>query len=140
MTEYRDQYENIRLAGIDVAAVSVDEPAKSENVRLDLRLPFPILCDTERRLIAAWGILNEREMGGIAEAAVFVIDRERRVRFHSVDKTSSRVPTLAVVDFLRSGMQGSVTAQRSRKFPRVEDWVRALRNAVRHGVRSPWGK
>lgn len=123
-----------------MAAVSVDEPAKSENVRLDLHLPFPILCDTERRVLAAWGILNEREKGGIAEPAAFVIDRERRVRFQSVDKSSSRVPTLAVVDFLRSGMEGSIAAQRSRNFPRVEDWMRALRNAVRHGVRSPRGK
>ena len=49
MAEYRNRYEEIRKAGADVAALSVDSPETSAKLRSELRLPFPILSDPERR-------------------------------------------------------------------------------------------
>lgn len=135
MAEYRDQYETIRGAGADLAAVSVDGPARSERVRRELRLPFPILCDVKRELITAWGIMAKMK-GGIALPAVFVVDQDRRVRFRSIDTKSRRVPTAAIVDFLRSGMPAAAEAGRNKRFPRLEDWTRAIRSTLRYGVRS----
>jgi peroxiredoxin len=48
LTDYREHYLEIPSAGASVVAVSVDAPNKSEALRIDLSLPFPILCDTER--------------------------------------------------------------------------------------------
>lgn len=141
MAEYRDRYESIRKAGADIAAVAVDEPAPSEAVRQELGLPFPILCDTRRELITAWGLLNAGEKGGIAKPAVFVIDRERRVRFRSVDRDAVRVPAGAVLEFLLSGMAKTMPERGLRRLaiPLFADWFRALRNTVRFGLRSPKG-
>ena len=69
MAEYRDRYEELRRLGVEVAALSVDPPGASERLRSELRLPFPILCDPERRVIACWGLLNSREHGGVAYIA-----------------------------------------------------------------------
>ena len=138
MAEYRDLYEKIRVAGADVVGVSVDEPSRSAAVRQELQLPFEILCDTQRQVITDWGILNPREKGGIAQPAVFILDRDRRVRFASVDRDAARVPATTVVDFLLSGMQVSGGGSRRRwVIPRAEDFGRAVKNTFRFGMRSP---
>ena len=81
-------------------AVCVDPPIKSEAVRRELRLPFPILCDTQRRVIKDWGIYNPKEKGGIAKPAVFVIDRDRTVQYAKVDDVATRVPASEIVRIL----------------------------------------
>jgi peroxiredoxin len=138
LAEYRDRYGEIQRSGGSVAAVSVDEPGRSEVVRQQLRLPFPLLCDPARKVITPWGLLNEREKGGIAKPSVFVIDRDMRVRFASLDRDATRVPTDTVVNFLVSGMPAtSLKPRRGLVIPRLADWFRAVRNALRFGVRSP---
>src|ERR1039457_6550792 len=52
LADYREHYQEIRSAGASVVAVSVDAPGESEALRVDLSLPFPILCDTERRVVS----------------------------------------------------------------------------------------
>jgi peroxiredoxin len=138
LAEYRDRYDEIRPSGANVAALSVDEPARSEAVRQELRLPFAILCDTARKVVTEWGLLNPREKGGIARPAVFVIDRDMRVLFASLDNDATRVPTDTVVGFLLSGKPaGPLQARRSLVIPRLTDWSRAIRNTLRFGMRSP---
>ena len=66
--DYREHYQEIRAADAGIVAVSVDTREKSEVLRLELDLPFPILCDTERRVVKDWDIYNAREKGGIAKA------------------------------------------------------------------------
>jgi peroxiredoxin len=137
LAEYRERYDEIRRSGANVAALSVDEPARSEAVRQELQLPFPILCDTARKVVTDWGLLK-REKGGIARPAVFVIDRDMRVLFASLDNDATRVPTDTVVGFLLSGKPaGPLQARRSLVIPRLTDWSRAIRNTLRFGMRSP---
>jgi peroxiredoxin len=111
LAEYRDHYDQIRQSSANVSGLSVDESTRSEAVRLELQLPFPILCDTARKVVTEWGLLNPREKGGIARPAVFVIDSDRRIRFASLDNDATRVSTDLVVNFLLSGMPaGSLKA------------------------------
>ena len=44
----------IRALGADVAALSVDSAERSAALRAELRLPFPILGDTARRVVREW--------------------------------------------------------------------------------------
>jgi tyrosine-protein phosphatase SIW14 len=53
LVDYRDHFAEIRASRASIVAVSVDPPARSEALRRELRLPFPILCD----------IYNPREIG-----------------------------------------------------------------------------
>jgi peroxiredoxin len=127
LADYREHHPEIKSAGASLVAVSVDSPKTSEALRTQLSLPFPILCDTERRVVREWGIYNSRERGGIAKPAVFVIDPNHVVRYASVDSVVKRVPAVEIVHLL----QNAANAQPIRRkvhFPMCSEWIRALRN------------
>jgi peroxiredoxin len=138
LAEYRDLYGEIRKAGADLAAVAVDAPASSEGIRRQLHLPFTILCDTQRKIVRPWGVFNSKEKGGIAEAAVFVVDRGGIFRLISIDTMSARVPAGTVLEFLRAGMpSSSANPPRKSRFPGMTNALRGIRNAIKYGIRSP---
>jgi peroxiredoxin len=138
LAEYRDVWDRIRGAGADVVAIAVDPPERAEAVRRQLALNFPILCDTKRKVVRAWNVFEPEQFGGIAKPAVFVVDRDRRVRFASIDREAVRVPAAAVADFLASGMPaGWAEAKRRFALPGLGDFVRAVRNVLRFGMRAP---
>jgi hypothetical protein len=68
-----------------------------------------------------------------------VLDRDRTVRFRSLDRTASRVDLEALFSYLRGGV-GEVAPEqpaRSSVVPRFGDWLRIVGNMIRHGIRSP---
>lgn len=135
MADYRDR--DFAAVGARIAALSVDEPVRAEAMRAQLGLPFTVLCDPERAVVTAWGLLNTREKGGIAYPAVFVLDRDRMVRYRSLDRTAARVSAEAVLAFLRSGMHESAEQPRRRTlWPGLGGFMAALRSALRYGTRS----
>lgn len=129
MADYRDHYEEIRNAGAEMAALSVDPPEKSQALRRELRLPFPILCDAQRRVVKEWDIYNPREKGGIAKPAVFVIGSDRVVRFSKVDRVATRIPPSEIIRILRSG-EGS-PARAKTYIPHLGEFYSAIRRALR---------
>jgi peroxiredoxin len=133
LVEYRELYPSLRAAGANMAAVSVDAPEKSESVRRDLRLPFPILSDSQRRVVREWDIHNPDEKGGIAKPAVFILAPDRTVRFVSVDEVASRVPAAEILG--RLSEQGpDPAAQRKTLIPGPAVFFCAVRNALRMGM------
>ena len=118
-----------------MVAVSVDAPEKSEAVRQQLQLPFPILSDSERRIVQEWGIYNPNEKGGIAKPAVFILAPDRTVRFVSVDGVSARVPAADIVGMLQ-GRNDKTSTRRKHLIPSPATFVRAIRNALRFGARQ----
>jgi len=125
---------NPRTTGATLAAISVDTREASERVRVDLDLPFPILCDTERRVIQGWDVYNSRERGGIAKPAVVVIGPDRRVRFTEVDAIAWRAPVSATIGVLKAS--GALPVVKRKVYiPHVIDWFRAVRNQFRYPAR-----
>src|ERR1700680_4587022 len=139
LAEYRDHARAFHDSGFYLAALAVDEPGRSEAVRRQYDLPFPILCDARREVIEAWGIINRKEKGGIAEPAVFVLDRDRCVLVGSVDGEFNRVSAAALLEFLRSRVAAADLPAPRRHFVLATsgDWWRAVRGALRFGLRSP---
>ena len=136
LADYRDQRAEFRDAGFDLAALAVDEQVRSEAVRRQYELPFPILCDTRREVVEAWGVINREDKGGIAVPAIFVLDRDRRVLLASVDGEFYRVGAKALLASLRS--RGGALAPRAHfVLASLSDWRRAIRNVLHFGVRSP---
>jgi len=121
-----------------VVALSVDDQARSDAVRTQLALPYPILCDPARSVVRAWDLYNPREKGGIAVPAVFVIGPDRRVRYRSIDSTTERVSTSGVQRFLRGEAPGDPPG-RERVRAGLGEFARALANAARRGLRTPHG-
>ncbi len=139
MAEYGERYDEIPAVGADVAALTVDEPERAEAVRQRYALPFPVLCDTERKVVQAWDLYNREEKGGIARTAIFVLDRERRVQFCSADGTVSRVRAQDMLEFLRSGRpdREGPPPQRRTIFPTLGEMVRTALPALRLSLRPP---
>lgn len=135
MTEYQQHYAAIRAARAELAALSVDGPEKSQAVREQLGLSFPILCDTERVVVRQWDVYNAREKGGIAKPAVFILDPGRVVRCVSVDEVASRVPASEIVRALSERGQRLAPSRRT-VIPRPGNFFTATRNSMRFGLRE----
>jgi peroxiredoxin len=138
LADYSDHLEDFRAAGADLVAISVDDAARAEPVRDELGIKFPLLCDTRREVVTAYGLLNTRENGGIAFPASFVIDRDRVVRFRALEDVASRVSVeqlLGLVRTLAKGGEATPTHPRKRGVWPGAMFVRATMNALRRGVR-----
>ena len=109
--------------------MSVDAPEKSEALRVRLVLPFPILCDTEHRVIRNWGIYSSREQGGIAKPAVFIIDPSHVVRYAAVDAGVRRVPAADIVCLLQDAVKAQPVRRRVH-IPLLSEWISAIRNNI----------
>jgi peroxiredoxin len=129
LADYREHYLEVQSAGASVVAISVDAPDESEALRVHLSLPFPILCDTERRVVRDWGIYNSGEKGGIAKPAVFIIDSSHVVRYGAVDTVVRRVPAAEIVSLLQSAAEAQPVRRRVH-IPRFSEWKSAIRNIV----------
>ncbi|MDE3170373.1 MAG: peroxiredoxin family protein [Acidobacteriota bacterium] len=136
MAEYREHEKAFEAAGAKLAAISVDSPEKSQAVRDELRLKFPVLCDTHRRVVREWGVYNAREKGGIAKPAIFVLNPARVVRFVSVDEIASRIPASEIVRILFNPDR-IVEPHRRRVVPHPGNFWRAVSNAIHFGAREP---
>ena len=140
MADYSDHLEDFRTAGAELVAISVDDAARAEPVRNELGVKFPLLCDTGRVAVKAYGLLNTGEKGGIAFPASFVIDRERMVRFRALEDVASRVSVEQLLDLVRELGRGAEPQSKPRKrgvFPGLM-FPRAIMNAIRRGVRVPY--
>jgi peroxiredoxin len=130
LADYREHHQAIRTTGASLVAVSVDGPEKSEALRIHLSLPFPILCDTGRRVVRDWGIYNSREKGGIAKPAVFIIDLSRVVHYAAVDSVVRRVPAAGIVSLLQNAAKAQPLGRRVH-IPLLSEWISAIRNSIR---------
>ncbi len=108
----------------------MDEPDKSEALRVQFSLPFPILCDTERRVVRDWDIYNAEEKGGIAKPAVFIIDPSQVVRYASVDTVVRRVPAAEIVSLLQNAAEEQ-PVRRKVHIPLFSEWKSAIRNIIK---------
>ena len=139
MAALRDRHSELRSLGFGLVAVSVDEPKRSRALVDELDLPFPLLSDAARAVVRAYGVFNEKEKGGIAYPATFVVDRDRTVRFRSLDKTVARVELDGLFEFLRNGVGSTAPDKpaRTRLSPSARDMLRIVARTIRFGIRSP---
>jgi hypothetical protein len=98
-----------------------------------LQIPFPILSDSQRRVVREWDIYNPREKGGIAKPAVFILAADRTVRFVSVDEVASRVPAAEILRRLTEQGIGH-EAKRKAVIPGPATFFRAIRSMIRMGA------
>lgn len=60
----RDSYDELRRMGYDVVGVSVDSEASHRKFIEKNSLPFPLVADTEHRLVEEMGVWGEKSMYG----------------------------------------------------------------------------
>ena len=106
MTTFRDRLEELRVAGATRYGVGTDLPFALRAFADRHDLDIPLVGDTERRLVDAYGVRTEFEspaVGGLARRAIFVVDPDRTVTDAWVADDPTREPdhdavAAAVVD------------------------------------------
>ena len=137
MAEFRDLFDEFRTLGVQIAALAVDPPEQSDRVRRQYELPFPILCDTEKAVVRAWGLFNAEEKGGIAVPAALLIGRDRRIQMAMVEGIATRVRAAELLASLAANAAANSAegtpsnTQRQRViFPSLVDIGRAIWNTL----------
>ena len=61
---FRDLWADLRRAGVVVLGVSTDDGASHKKFAAKYKLPFTLLSDPSRKVMAAWGAYGEKMMYG----------------------------------------------------------------------------
>ncbi|MGH4021151.1 MAG: thioredoxin-dependent thiol peroxidase [Pseudonocardiaceae bacterium] len=81
--DFRDNLAELDGAGFAVVGISPDKPEKLARFRDAEGLTFPLLSDTDRSVLTAYGAYGEKQMYGKTVTGVirstFVIDAEGRI-------------------------------------------------------------
>lgn len=67
----RDNYERFMTEGYTVIGVSTQDEKSHKKFIEKNSLPFPLICDTEKKLVTALGVYGERKMYGKVTKGVF---------------------------------------------------------------------
>lgn len=67
----RDNYERFLNMGYAVVGVSVDDENKHQKFIEKHSLPFPLIADTDHKLVEAFGVWGEKKMYGRTYMGVF---------------------------------------------------------------------
>jgi peroxiredoxin Q/BCP len=92
-----------------LAAVSVDPVEDSAAFTAQWHIPFPLLCDSELKLIDAYGFLDKAGHAGkdISKVGVVIIDPQKIVRYKYIGKDAFDRPSndaiLYVIHQLQTG-------------------------------------
>lgn len=67
-----------------MVGLSADPPSAQEKFKTKYNLPFPLLCDVDRKVIGAYGVLKEKNMYGKMvlgiERTTFLIDGAGKIK------------------------------------------------------------
>lgn len=60
----RDNYERMLAKGYAVVGMSVQDAKSHQKFKEKFQLPFPLIADTDHRLVEAFGVWQEKKMAG----------------------------------------------------------------------------
>ncbi|RAJ92096.1 peroxiredoxin Q/BCP [Larkinella arboricola] len=60
----RDNYEHLQKVGYEVLGVSVDDEKSHQKFIKKYNLPFPLLADTDHKIVEAYDVWHEKSMYG----------------------------------------------------------------------------
>jgi peroxiredoxin len=99
----RDDIDRFRQAGTSVVAIAPDTAEGVARFVRDSNYPFSLLADADHTVFDAYDVVSKLVSLG-QRPAVFVLDRERIVRFDSIGTQQWEIPSnddvLAVVSKL----------------------------------------
>ncbi|WP_020600108.1 thioredoxin-dependent thiol peroxidase [Spirosoma panaciterrae] len=74
----RDNEDRLRAAGYEVLGVSVDDHKSHQKFIKKYSLPFPLVADTDKQIVEAYGVWKEKSMYGRTHMGIvrttFLID------------------------------------------------------------------
>jgi thioredoxin-dependent peroxiredoxin len=103
----RDSFQELRSRGVSVVGVSADDGQSHAAFAQKFSLPFPLLADTEKRMIKEYGAWGEKSLYGKKYMGIlrtsFLIDPDGIVRkvYEKVKPEQHAVEILRDIDTLR---------------------------------------
>ncbi len=61
---FKDNFEELRKAGYQILGVSVDNEKSHQKFIEKQQLPFPLIADTDKRLVELFGVWGEKTLAG----------------------------------------------------------------------------
>lgn len=102
--DFRDNYQGLKSKGIEVLGVSVDDEKSHQKFVDKFSLPFTLLADTDKAIVAAYGVWGEKNMYGKkymgTNRTTFIIDEEGNIA-HVITKVDTKSPTAQVLDLMK---------------------------------------
>jgi thioredoxin-dependent peroxiredoxin len=82
-TEFTDEYKKFSDAGIEVVGISPDDEKSHEQFREKMRIPYPLVADTENEVSKKYGVYGlksfmGREYMGV-NRSTFLIDKKGKI-------------------------------------------------------------
>jgi peroxiredoxin Q/BCP len=100
----RDNYDALREKGYELLGVSPDSVRKHQNFIKKHDLPFPLLADTEKEVLNAYGVWGPKKFMGREYEGVhrttFIIDEEGKI-----EKVFKKVKTKAHTEQIMESME-----------------------------------
>ncbi len=100
---FRDNYKVLMKAGLQVIGVSADSVARHSKFAFKYDLPFPLIADTDKKIINDYGIWGlkkfmGREYDGI-HRTTFVIDEKGKIEL-IIKKVKTKISTEQILEAL----------------------------------------
>jgi len=99
--DLRDHYKELQDAGYSLLGVSADSEKRQKNFKEKYDFPFPLLADTEKEVIEAFGVWGEKKfMGKVYDGIhrkTFIVDGEGVVE-RVIDKVKTKVHASQILD------------------------------------------
>ena len=90
----KEGYSDLQSAGLEVIGVSIDDEKSHQKFITKYELPFPLIADTDKKLVEAFGVWGEKKMYGRTYfgtyRTTFIIDEEGKVE-HIITPKSIKV-------------------------------------------------
>lgn len=134
MADYQRRLADFEALDVGVAGICVDEAARSQRVRRQFGIAFPLLGDPSRQTIQAWGLRDSGDWRDLAFPATILVEKDGTLGMVSVERTRRRLDLGWVLERLRTGHSEPLPAPRFvRAWPAY--WMRVVANVGRHGMK-----
>lgn len=84
MMDYRDGYDKFNDMGVEVIAISADEPSYIKSFKKENDLPFTLLSDTEGEVAKMYGTFG---WFGV-KRSVFFVDKNLEIKYRHIESVS----------------------------------------------------
>ena len=100
---FRDNYQSLRAKGFEVLGVSIDDEKSHQKFINKFSLPFPLISDTDKKIVEAYGVWVEKNMYGKKYMGVarktFIIGKDGIIR-KIIEKVDTKNSSQQVIESL----------------------------------------
>ena len=97
----RDNYKKLREEGFEILGVSADSEKSHQKFIDKYDLPFPLIADTDKKVINAYGVWGEKQFMGRKYDGIhrvtFIIDEEGKIA-KRIDKVKTEDHTSQILE------------------------------------------